>query len=117
MQSNVPGDTYGGNYQQPVGSSYGRGYGVPSPYQPTSQPAPYQPVSQPPPYQPSQPAPYQPASQPAMFVPSQTPQIPQVIFFVFLVGRPIFIIDFVDKIGFRIISLLESLMFPQSYCL
>ncbi|KAH7528020.1 hypothetical protein FEM48_Zijuj05G0027500 [Ziziphus jujuba var. spinosa] len=77
LQSNVPGDTYGGNYQQPVGSSYGRGYGVPSPYQPTSQPAPYQPVSQPAPYQPSQPAPYQPASQPAMFVPSQTPQIPQ----------------------------------------
>ncbi|KAF3437366.1 hypothetical protein FNV43_RR20119 [Rhamnella rubrinervis] len=51
LQPNVPGNTYGGNYQQPVGSSYGRGYGVP--------------------------APYQPASQPHMFLPSQTPQIPQ----------------------------------------
>lgn len=54
MQPSVPGSPYGDNYQQPFGTSYGRGYGAP--------------------------APYQPALQPHMFLPSQTPQVPQVLY-------------------------------------
>uniref|UniRef100_A0A5B7BMN1 Sec16 Sec23-binding domain-containing protein n=1 Tax=Davidia involucrata TaxID=16924 RepID=A0A5B7BMN1_DAVIN len=51
LQPSIPSSPYGENYQQSFGSSYGRGYGVP--------------------------APYQPAPQPHMFLPSQAPQVPQ----------------------------------------
>ncbi|CAN1132534.1 Protein transport protein SEC31 homolog B [Linum perenne] len=61
-QHGVPSATYGENYQQTLGSSYGTGYGT-TPYQPAPQAGPYQPAV------PSQ-----------MFVPSQEPQMPQANF-------------------------------------
>ncbi|CAK7330966.1 unnamed protein product [Dovyalis caffra] len=63
MHQSVPGSPYSENYQQPIDSSYGRGYGAPAPYQPSAQP----------------PA-YQPAPQPQMFVPTPAPQAPQANF-------------------------------------
>ncbi|XP_052192454.1 LOW QUALITY PROTEIN: protein transport protein SEC31 homolog B-like [Diospyros lotus] len=54
LQQSVPSSPYGENYQQQLGSSYGRGYGAP--------------------------APYQPAVQPLIFLPSQAPQAPQMNF-------------------------------------
>lgn len=49
MHQTFPGSLYSENYQQALGPSYGRGYGPPAPYPPTSQPG--------------------------MFVPSQAPQV------------------------------------------
>jgi protein transport protein SEC31 len=58
MHQSVPGSPYSENYQQPIDSSYGRGYGAPTPYQP--------------------------APQPQMFVPTSAPQAPQVFCFLYL---------------------------------
>ncbi|KAJ7012890.1 protein transport protein SEC31 homolog B [Populus alba] len=63
MNQSVPGSLYSENNQQPIDSSYGRGFGAPSPYQP----------SPPPPA-------YQPAPLPQMFVPTPTPQAPETNF-------------------------------------
>ncbi|KAJ6984756.1 protein transport protein SEC31 [Populus alba x Populus x berolinensis] len=63
MHQSVPGSPYSENYQQPIDSSYGRGYGAPTPYQPA----------------PQAPA-YQPAPQAQMFVPTPAPQAPQPSF-------------------------------------
>ncbi|KAJ6964581.1 hypothetical protein NC652_002740 [Populus alba x Populus x berolinensis] len=63
MNQSVTGSLYSENNQQPIDSSYGRGFGAPSPYQP----------SPPPPA-------YQPAPLPQMFVPTPTPQAPETNF-------------------------------------
>ncbi|KAJ6385250.1 hypothetical protein OIU77_028438 [Salix suchowensis] len=81
MHQSVPGSPYSENYQQPIDSSYGSGYGAPTPYQPSSQPPAYQPAPQPPAYQPApQPPAYQTAPQPQMFVPTPAPQAHQPSF-------------------------------------
>ena len=67
MNQSVPGSLYSENNQQPIDSSYGRGFGAPSPYQP----------SPPPPA-------YQPAPLPQMFVPTPTPQAPEVFCFLYI---------------------------------
>ncbi|XP_010279523.1 PREDICTED: protein transport protein SEC31 homolog B-like [Nelumbo nucifera] len=54
LQQNIPASTYGENYQQPLGASYGGGYVAPTPYQP--------------------------AQPPQIFLPSQAPQPPQANF-------------------------------------
>lgn len=60
MHQSVAEGPYTENYQQPIDSSYGRGFGAPAPFQPSPPPA------------------YQPAPPPQMFIPTPTPQAPQV---------------------------------------
>ena len=58
MHQSVAEGPYTENYQQPIDSSYGRGFGAP--------------------------APFQPAPPPQMFIPTPTPQAPQVFCFLYL---------------------------------
>ncbi|KAJ6299438.1 hypothetical protein OIU76_020409 [Salix suchowensis] len=62
MHQSVAEGPYTENYQQPIDSSYGRGFGAPAPFQPSPPPA------------------YQPAPPPQMFIPTPTPQAPQTNF-------------------------------------
>ncbi|KAJ6777589.1 WD40/YVTN REPEAT-LIKE-CONTAINING DOMAIN ANCESTRAL COATOMER ELEMENT 1 SEC16/SEC31-RELATED [Salix koriyanagi] len=62
MHQSVAEGSYTENYQQPIDSSYGRGFGAPASFQPSPPPA------------------YQPAPPPQMFIPTPTPQAPHTNF-------------------------------------